>query len=147
MNAVLTEPELVGLPLWGLVWFGMDFQESVFPDLGSLTSFFAKELKRTVHFVVFLHCFSGCQAVFFPRSFGVAIGVPLRRDLRFYIGLFICFLICSRQWYGGPRAGKVAMVTRFPFLQAGHLRCIKGAVAASFGLPRSSCSSRIIVLL
>ena len=31
MNAVLTEPELVGLPLWGLVWSGMDFQESVFP--------------------------------------------------------------------------------------------------------------------
>jgi len=34
MNAVLTEPDLVGLPLWGLVWFGMDFQESVFPDFG-----------------------------------------------------------------------------------------------------------------
>ena len=38
--AGLTEPELVGLPLWGLVWFGMDFQESVFPDLESLTAIF-----------------------------------------------------------------------------------------------------------
>jgi len=69
MNAMLTEPELVGLPLWGLVWSGMDFQESVFPDLGSLTSFFAKELKRTVHFVVFLLCLSwlsGCFFQFWP---------------------------------------------------------------------------------
>ncbi|WP_417889061.1 hypothetical protein [Xanthomarina gelatinilytica] len=34
MNAVLTEPELVGLPLWGLVWSGMDFQALVVPDMG-----------------------------------------------------------------------------------------------------------------
>src|SRR5690554_4555285 len=147
MNAVLTEPELVGLPLWGLVWFGMDFQESVFPDLGSLTSFFAKELKRTVHFVVFLHCFSGCQAVFFPRSFGVAIGVPLRRIHVFYIGLFKCFLICSCQCCGGPRAVKVAMVIRFPFLQTGHLRCNKDVVFGSSGLPSTFCNSGIIVRL
>lgn len=31
MNAVLTEPDLVGLPLWGMVWFGMGFQALVFP--------------------------------------------------------------------------------------------------------------------
>lgn len=30
----------------------------------------------------------------------------------FYIGLFNCLFICSRQPFGGPRAGKVAMVTR-----------------------------------
>ena len=59
MNAVLTEPVYVGLPLWGLVWSGLDFQESVSPNLGSLASFFAKEPKHIVHFVVSLLCFSG----------------------------------------------------------------------------------------
>src|SRR5690554_4829335 len=113
MNAVLTEPELVGLPLWGLVWFGMDFQESVFPDLGSLTSFFAKELKRTVHFVVFLHCFSGLFGRLLPPKLRDGHRSPVTSGFTFfYIGLFNCFLICSCQCSGGPRAVKVAKDSR-----------------------------------
>ena len=47
MNAVLTEPGVCRSALWGLVWFGMDFQELVFPDLGSLDGITAKESKSS----------------------------------------------------------------------------------------------------
>lgn len=103
-----------------------------------------QEIEEHVSFCSFITSFFTAFGQF---SCVLAIAIPLRWDLRFYIGLFICFLISSRQWCGGPRAGKVAIVIRFPFLHAGHLRCIKGAVSAIFGLPRSSCSSGIIVLL
>jgi len=43
MNALLTGPVFVDLPLWGLVYFGMDFQELVFPNLGSLAWVTAKD--------------------------------------------------------------------------------------------------------
>src|SRR5690554_6353249 len=98
-----------------------------------------------------LYCLSLCSTVFqvclvvyfhFGHRSPVTSGFTL-----FYIGLFNSFFICSSQSSGGPRAVKVAMVTRFPFLHTGHLRCNKGVVSGSSGLPSSSCNSGIIVRL
>ncbi len=64
MNAVLTEAGVCRSALWGSIWFGMDFQESVFPDLGSLGGITAKESKRKIHFVVSLCYFLGLSGRF-----------------------------------------------------------------------------------
>ena len=148
MNAVLTEPVFVGQPYgeWsGLEWI---FRSCVFPDLGSLLCVFAKASKRTVRFVVSLVYFSALSGRFLPPKLRGGHRSPVTSGFTFFhIGLFNCFLICSCQWCGGPRAVKVIIVTRFPFLQVGHLRYNKGTVSASSGLPRSSWSSGIIVLL
>tara|TARA_R100000005_G_C4900197_1_gene142738 strand:- start:301 stop:459 length:159 start_codon:yes stop_codon:yes gene_type:complete len=47
-----------------MVWFEMDFQELVFPDLGFLASVFAEESTSTVCFVVSLGYFSDLSGPF-----------------------------------------------------------------------------------
>ena len=144
MNAVLTEPVFVDRHYGD--WSSLDwiFRSRFFLiwDRGPL---FSLRYQRALYILWFLFSvFQVCLVVFF--SFGNR-GPVTSGSTFLHIGMFKCFLICSCQLCGGPRAVKVAMATRFPFLQAGHLRCIGGAVSGSSGLPSTSCNSGMTVLL
>ena len=123
----------------GLVWNG--FSGVGLSWFGIIGRHYCQRIKEEDTFCSF-------SVLFFrsvrPFSYVLAIAVPLRRGWIFYKGLFSCFLIFSSKPRGGSLLGKVAMVTRFPCLQAGHLRCIKGSVSLNSRLPSSSCNSGML---
>ena len=126
----------------GLIWDG--FIGVGFSWYGIVDVFFLLWDQSRSYIFSFFFVFQVCQPVFlhFGHRDPVTPGFTF-----FHIGLFNCFLICSCQCCGGPRAVKAAMVTRFPFLQAGHLRCNRGVAFGSHGLPSFSCNPGITVPL
>src|SRR5690554_2828442 len=78
-----------------------------------LPQFLLRNYSALVHFVVSLHCFSGLFGRLLPPKLRGGHRSPVTSGFTFfYIGLFNCFLICSCQCSGGPRAVKVAKDSR-----------------------------------